>query len=63
MGKRAVPVSPVTIEGRYWKLLIALSVSLGESGFGPFGFAPVPRPLAAIQTRFSRFGVAPANTG
>jgi hypothetical protein len=63
VGKSAVPAIPETIEGRYWKLLIASSESFGESGFGPFGFAPVPRPLAAIQTRSSRFPVAAAKTG
>src|SRR3954447_13203476 len=63
VGKRALPVMPDTIEGRYCKLLMWRSESFGESGLGPFGLAPVPRPLAAIQTRSWRFGVAAAKTG
>src|SRR5215208_3429866 len=62
VGKRPEPAMPDTIAGRYWKLLIASSVSFGESGEGPLGLGPVPSPLAAIQTSRLR-AVAPANTG
>src|SRR3954449_3082693 len=63
VGNRALPVSPDTIDGRNWKLLIWLSLSSGEVGFGPFGFGPTPRPFAAIQTSRSRLFDAPAKTG
>src|SRR5439155_26065163 len=49
VGKRRIPDSPRMIDGRYWKLLIWLSLSFGEFGFGPCGFGPTPSPLAVTQ--------------
>ena len=62
-GNASTPDIPRTIEGRYWKLLIWLSLFLVESGFGPFGFGPTPSPLALTHASDFRSGVTPAATG
>src|SRR3954469_20259486 len=63
VGNVALPAVPDTIDGRYWKVLMKLSESFGDSGLGPLGLGPTPSPLAAIQISRSRCGVAPAKTG
>ena len=54
LGKCRIPELPRTIEGRYWKLLMKSSLSLGDFGFGPLGFGPTPSPRAEIQTSLPR---------
>src|SRR6266516_4341782 len=55
LGKRRIPDSPRTIEGRYWKWLrMKLSESFGEFGFGPWGLGPTPSPFDATQARSPR---------
>src|SRR4051812_30176021 len=63
VGNTALPARPEMIAGRYENLLIWSSLLAGERGFGPVGFGPTPRPLAAIHASRSRLFVAPAKTG
>ncbi len=63
VGKRRMPLAPRTIDGRYWKLLMLSSESFGDSGLGPFGFGPTPRPFAASHTSVRWRGVASTSTG
>ena len=58
-----MPELPRTIDGRYWKLLMKSSESLGEFGLGPCGLGPTPSPRAEIQASLPSTERAVATVG